>query len=141
MRKIAFLLSSALLISGCATPLVMIEDEKEAVQIYDASKFLYSNRNAGNVSYYDGKVAFSANVGSKENPNYEIFVANEDGSNQKRLTYNNDQLDIEPLWTKDGKIVFQKVGGEDEDVVSYYLIDPATREIKKKDWEDYKNAQ
>ena len=46
---------------------------------------------------------------SDRDGNYEIYVMNIDGSNQKRLT-NNDVDDWYPFWSPDGsKIIFSSV--------------------------------
>ena len=49
-----------------------------------------------------GRIAFRSNIDG----DYEIYVINEDGSNQTRLT-NNGRDDLGPAWSQDGsKIAF-----------------------------------
>lgn len=74
---------------------------------YENMNLLKSDRVDGKPEFYNGKVVFSANIskvvsGSRYH-NY-IFTANENGADQKRVT--DGTLDIEPVWTKDGRIMY-----------------------------------
>lgn len=54
--------------------------------------------------YRGNKVVFTAKLGEGENKNYDLFLANKDGSGQKRLT-NTPKIDeFYAYWTNDGKI-------------------------------------
>jgi len=66
---------------------------------------IHSNQSAwaGTFPGPNGQIAFSSN----RDGNYEIYVMNADGSDQTRLTDNDDALDREPSWSPDGdKIAF-----------------------------------
>ncbi len=74
--------------------------------------------------YKQTKIAFSSN----RDGNYEIYVMNADGSEQKRLT-NNPAADGLPSWSPDGKkIAFQSTRDGNGDI---YIMNADGREQKR----------
>ena len=74
----------------------------------------------------DGKhIAFSRKV---DNKNYEVWVMDEDGKNQKNLS-NNEAMDLYAAWTPDGKkIAFSSWRDGNQNI---YLMDSDTGENQK----------
>lgn len=136
--KMLILGLTVLYTAGCvAIPVIVEEKTPYAENVPD--KILLTDRVVSK-DYYKGKVVFSANVGTGDNSNYEIFVSDEDGSNQQRITYSR-YFDIDPVWeidkkTGDAKIVFSKIIEEGE----YWRIDHKTGDKEIISYESYKSA-
>jgi hypothetical protein len=122
-------------LAGCASvPLVVIKEKTPYVENVP-DKLLLTDRVILR-DYYQNKVAFTADIGTEKDPNIELFIANKDGSDQIRLTYNSD-MELPPSWTENGEIVYESFEG-------YYLINPTTgnrREITKEFYESVINKK
>lgn len=128
----AFAGLSMLGMSGCGTiPIVVIEEKAPYVENVP-DKILLTDL-AKRRAYYKDKVVFDADVAVGSNVNYEIFIADKDGSNQRRLTYN-EGVDMDPYWTRDGKIIYGTASLTD------YIIDPETGEREEATIEAYWDA-
>lgn len=110
MKKILFLVIALFGLIGCATVFPPEID-------YSSTRLLYSDNLQAEPDIYNGQAVFSAYLSG--NPASQktigkryrtsIFLANADGSSQRRLTFG--ICEESPFWTKDGDIVY--FGGDD----------------------------
>ena len=76
----------------------------------------------GPPNYRGGKVVFLVNIGQDpfSDFNHEIFVADENGQNQRRLTFTPEHNEILPVWTDEMDIVYAVADEQGEK--KYYLM-------------------
>ncbi len=86
-------------LAGCAT---VGGYAIEKIKTGDVSEVDYE----ANLDLYNNRIVYSVDMGSQGAVNYDLFIADRDGTNKRRLTNTPNVDEKRPIWTIDGRIAY-----------------------------------